>query len=112
MTTQEVLRRIESVEFSCLLGIASSVRMVTRILNDTEEVKYLVKLNNPDIIKTRIEVLLWCDRFYETKYMSHFDTALATYLYVLDKLNVILPDLTLDSRWFWARKMYESCQSF
>jgi hypothetical protein len=112
MNTQQVLRKVESLDFGCYPMVASSVQMFTRLLGETEEVKYLIQLNDPDLIKARIEVLLWCDQFYDTNYRSEFEVAVATYLYILDKLNVEIPYLNLDSRWFYAGMMNESSQSF
>jgi hypothetical protein len=108
----EIIQKIESVEFSVLLGIASSYRLFRKILYDREEMKALLKLlressENRWIVFTRVAKLAQSE--IDLEYENPWDTALVAYLEALSLTDLELaktaanPVLLAKNCW-WAEK--------
>jgi hypothetical protein len=89
----EIIQKIESVEFSALLGIASSFRLFCKILYDREEMKTLLKLSrkspeNRWLVFKRITELARQD--IDLQYENPNDTAISAYLIALSLVDLEL----------------------
>ncbi|MDZ7957062.1 MAG: hypothetical protein RMY34_04000 [Aulosira sp. DedQUE10] len=109
----DLLEKIESIQFSTLLGLASSFDVFCNILHEQSEFQNLIRelLDSPqncwDLLK-RVANLSQ-EKIDET-YDNPWDTAIAVYLYVLSLINLELAQtaasfaLGARNSW-WTRKL-------
>lgn len=108
----EILQKIESVEFSALLGIASSFRLFCKILYDREEMKTLLKLSrkspeNRWLVFKRVTEL--ARQEIDSQYENPNDTAISAYLIALSLVDLELAktaarSVLLAQNCWWAEK--------
>lgn len=123
MTTKfdKIFVEIESDQFSAQLGLASGFKMFHNIMKNNETFNLLcliISNNGCEVVIDRIKEIIKTD--FDHKYENPYDTALATYILALLKINrqagIYASQLVYDEHQTWwtnqvIQRLYDSTSS-
>lgn len=109
----EIFTEIESIEYSCRLGIASGLSVFKNLMSRQmvyQDLKSMIDMEEPGVLEAVTTRALQVSKIpFNPRYEHPGDHALATYLFLLgNKIDTRITENMKISSWWWANEVIYS----